>query len=469
MQKCHLAVDIGASSGRVMAGYIQKDRLNLVEIYRFDNQMIEKNGHLCWDIDYLFQSIKRGIKTAIKHEYQPTSLAIDTWAVDFVLLDEHDRLLTDAVAYRDDRTDGVMEEVFQIVNKEEIYERTGIQFQPFNTIYQLKALQNEQPEVLAQAKTFLMIPDYLNFLLTGKKVNEYTNATSTQLIHLETNNWDHALIEKLGFPKEIFQTIQLPKHSLGPVKSSLVEEFGVAFDVILSATHDTASAVIAVPEQKETIYLSSGTWSLMGIENKQAIATEQALAYNFTNEGGVDYRYRFLKNIMGLWMIQEVKRLYQNQYGFSDFVKLAREAESFHSIIDVNDSRFLKPNHMIEAIKDYCREKSQPVPETPGEIAQTIFISLAKSYQQTVVEIEDLTGKEYNHINIIGGGCQNERLNQLLADYSGKIVQAGPVEATALGNIVIQLLESNQLTHLAEARQLIRDSFPIKTFYPRRN
>ncbi|WP_067840104.1 rhamnulokinase [Amphibacillus sediminis] len=466
MQNCYLAVDIGASSGRVMAGFIKDHTLQLEEIYRFGNQMIERNGHLCWDIDHLFQSIKCGVKEAVKQHYQPISLAIDTWAVDFVLLDEHDQLLTDAIAYRDHRTDGVMEEVFNTIKKEEIYQRTGIQFQPFNTIYQLKALNDTQPKILSRAKTFLMIPDYLNFLLTGKKVNEYTNATSTQLIHLETKDWDEYLIEKLGLPRAIFQSIALPKTSLGTIKTNLAEELGVSFDVVLPATHDTGSAVIAVPEQTETIYLSSGTWSLMGIECADPIATEQALNYNFTNEGGMDYRYRWLKNIMGLWMIQEVKRLYNDQYSFSDFVRLAKQATAFKSIIDVNDQRFLSPDHMIEAIKSYCRETKQAEPSTPGELARTIFVSLAKSYQQTIDQIESLTGKRYEQVNIIGGGCQNQLLNQLLANFSGKKVCAGPVEATALGNIVVQLLKANVLNDLTEARQLIKDSFPIIRFKP---
>ncbi|WP_017470397.1 rhamnulokinase [Amphibacillus jilinensis] len=467
MQKCHLAVDIGASSGRIMAGFIHQEKLQLEEVYRFENQMISKDGHLCWDIDHLYQSIKTGVKEAVRKQFKPVSLAIDTWAVDFVLLDQDGVLLTDAIAYRDHRTDDVMEQVFQQIAQSDIYQRTGIQFQSFNTIYQLKALQNSQPDLLARAQTFLMIPDYLNYLLTGKKVNEYTNATSTQLVNLDTKDWDYAIIDKLGLPKQMFQPIKLPKTSLGSITHSLAEELDVDFKVVLSATHDTGSAVIAVPEQQETIYLSSGTWSLMGIETSEPITTADALFYNFTNEGGVDYRYRFLKNIMGLWMIQEVKRLYDDHYSFSDFVRLAEQASSFNSIVDVNDQRFLSPEDMIEAINSYCRDTGQPEPTTAGEIARTIFISLAQSYQQTIEEIETLTTRSYDHINIIGGGSQNELLNQLLADFSEKTVYAGPIEATAIGNIVVQLLEVKQLRSLTEARQLIKQSFPIKTFQPR--
>lgn len=467
MQKCHLAVDIGASSGRVMAGFLANEKLQLKEIYRFDNHMVERNGHLCWDIEHLFQSIKLGIKQTIAQQFSPRSLAIDTWAVDFVLLDEKDQLLTDPIAYRDHRTDGMMESVFQTVNKEELYERTGIQFQKFNTIYQLQAWKEQKPEVLQQAKTFLMIPDYLHYLLTGKKVNEYTNATSTQLINSETKDWDLDLLKKLEFPKEMFQQILLPKSTLGTLKSELVEEFGVDFDIVLPATHDTGSAVIAVPEQKETIYLSSGTWSLIGIESTVPIATKQALGFNFTNEGGIDYRYRFLKNIMGLWMIQEVKRILDDQYSFSDFVELAKEASDFTSVVDVNDERFLSPENMIDAIQAYCKEKGQQIPSTPGEIAQTIFLSLAIGYRKAIEQIEQVTGRIFDKVNMIGGGCQNTWLNQLLADHANRTVYAGPIEATAIGNIVVQMLQAKEIQSLAEARQLINHSFDIQIFEPK--
>ncbi|SEN50716.1 L-rhamnulokinase [Amphibacillus marinus] len=464
MINCHLAVDIGASSGRLMAGFLDQEKLVLKEIYRFNNQMIRQAGYLCWDIDFLFQSIKAGVKAAIEANYRPESLAIDTWAVDFVLLNEDDERVTPAVAYRDRRTDGVMEQVLAEVDRDSLYNRTGIQFQPFNTIYQLKALQAQQPELIEQAKTFLMLPDYLNFLLTGQKVNEYTNATSTQLINLETRDWDFALLNRLDLPLQIFQPIALPKKNLGPIKASLIAEWGISFDVILPATHDTGSAIIAVPEQEDTIYLSSGTWSLMGIETMQPINSAQALARNFTNEGGLDYRYRFLKNIMGLWMIQEVKRLYNDCYSFSSFVDLAKREHNFNSIVAVNDNRFLSPDNMISQIQAACRESKQQVPETPGQIARTIFMSLARSYEQTVQEIEQIADKKYNSIHIIGGGSQNEWLNELLADYTGKAVYAGPIEATAIGNLVVQLLALNKVASLDQARRIIKDSFPINKY-----
>lgn len=472
MKKCHLAVDIGASSGRLMAGWLEesatsKSVMKLEEIYRFTNGMKKKDNQLIWDIDHLYSSIIAGIKESVNKGFKAVSLGIDTWAVDFVLLDEDDNLLTDAVAYRDSRTDGVMDEVFKIVSKEEIYERTGIQFQPFNTLYQLVALKQSNPGVLHKAASFLMIPDYLNYLLTGVKMNEYTNATSTQFVNVQTNKWDEELLEKLDIPTDMFHDIQLPGTILGALRPEVAEAVGTQLDVVLPATHDTGSAVVAVPENKETIYLSSGTWSLLGIETTEPIASEKALSYNFTNEGGMDYRYRFLKNIMGLWMIQEVRRLMDDRYSFAEYVTLAQEAKEFSSVVDVNDNRFLNPDNMIEEVKAYCKETQQPVPETPGEIARTIFLSLAKSYSKTIKEIEQLKHVTYDQINIIGGGTKNELLNELLAEESGKTVVTGPVEATAIGNIVVQMIVEEDLKDLKEARDVIRQSFDIKDYRPK--
>jgi rhamnulokinase len=472
MNKHHLAVDIGASSGRVMAGWLEKTGTNgsflkLEEIHRFENGMKEKDSQLVWDIDHLYQSIIHGIKKAVQDGYKPITLGIDTWAVDYVLLDEDGKMLTDAVAYRDSRTDGIMKEVFETIPKEDIYERTGIQFQPFNTLYQLVALKQRNPEVLEKAKTFLMIPDYLNYLLTGQIASEYTNATSTQFVNIKTNDWDKELLKILGIPTDILKPIQPPGTTLGKLRSELADEVGTQLDVVLPATHDTGSAVVAVPENKETLYLSSGTWSLLGIETLEPITTSESLNYNFTNEGGVDYRYRFLKNIMGLWMIQEVRRLLDNRYSFGELVDLARETSDFSSVVDVNDSRFLSPKNMIKEIQNYCKETNQDVPTDPGELAQTIYISLAKSYTETIKEIENLKGITYEQINIIGGGSQNELLNELLARESGLIVVTGPIEATAIGNTAVQMITSGEISDLQEARNVIRQSFQIKKYNPK--
>ncbi|MFD2213509.1 rhamnulokinase [Metabacillus endolithicus] len=464
MTKYSLAVDIGASSGRLILGHIEDGKLQLNEIHRFENNIVKKNEHFCWDIETLFSEIKIGIKKCNDLNIKPDSIGIDTWAVDFVLLDEHNNLLTDAVAYRDPRTDGMMEEVFTIIPKEKLYFETGIQFQKFNTIYQLFALKQKSPDVLKKAKSFLMIPEYLNFLLTGKKANEYTNATSTQLVNAFTKQWDHELLDKLGINTEMFHEILPPKTVLGTLTEELVSEFGFDMKVVLPATHDTGSAVISVPELEDTIYLSSGTWSLIGVENRFPICVPKALQYNFTNEGGIDYRYRFLKNIMGLWMIQEVKRNYHDEISFAEFVELAQQEGDFQSIVNVDDDRFLKPENMVSEIQKYCKETNQQVPQTPGQIAKCVYDSLADSYKRAISEIEEIFEKSFPRVNVIGGGCQNEMLNQLLANVTNKEVCAGPVEATAIGNIVAQLMALDEVEEIHQARALIKDSFEVKSY-----
>ncbi|WP_462405422.1 rhamnulokinase [Gracilibacillus sp. Marseille-QA3620] len=464
MTKYCAAIDIGASSGRLILGYLESGLLRLKEIHRFENKIIERSGSFCWDVDRLFQEIIEGLRKCGEEGFQPESIGIDTWAVDYVLLDENDERITDAVSYRDPRTNGMMDEIFKLLQKEELYLETGIQFQKFNTIYQLYALKQQNPEVLEKAKTFLMIPDYFNYLLTGIKANEYTNATTTQLVNGFSKQWDDKILDLTGLNKEMFQEILLPKTVLGNLKSELAAELGYSLKVILPATHDTGSAVISVPEQEETIYISSGTWSLMGVENRFPISIQKALNYNFTNEGGVDYRFRFLKNIMGLWMIQEVKRNYDDKYSFADFVELANKANTFNSKVNVNDDRFLKPDNMVLEIKRFCQETNQKVPDTPGEVAKCVYDSLADCYKTVVNEIEEIFEKNFKQINVIGGGSQNEMLNQLIADATGKEVYAGPVEATAIGNLVSQLIALGEISDIQEARSIIKQSFELKTY-----
>ncbi|PFO06307.1 rhamnulokinase [Bacillus sp. AFS076308] len=466
MTKYSIAVDIGASSGRLILGYLENGLLKLDEIHRFENKIVKKGDSYCWEADKLFQEIKNGLKKCNELGIKPDSIGIDTWAVDFVLLDDKNQPLTEAVSYRDPRTDGMMEQVFEKIMKERLYLETGIQFQKFNTIYQLYSIRQNAPEILDQAKSFLMIPDYFNYLLTGKKANEYTNATSTQLVNAFTKKWDHDLLDLLGINKEMFHEIKTPKTVLGTLREELVSELGFDLQVILPATHDTGSAVIAVPEENETIYISSGTWSLIGVENYFPICVTKALDYNFTNEGGIDYQYRFLKNIMGLWMIQEVKRNYNNEYSFAELVDLAREAKDFRAIVNVNDDRFLKPENMIQEIMNYCVETGQPIPSTPGEVAKCVYDSLADSYQDAVHEIEEIFEKRFEKINVIGGGCQNEMLNQLVADITKKEVYAGPVEATAIGNIVAQLMALDEIEDIKEARTIVKKSFEVKKYLP---
>lgn len=461
----YLAIDIGASSGRHILGYIEHGKIKLEEIYRFENGIRKVGNEYCWNINQLFQDIKTGIKKCKEIGKIPKTIGIDTWAVDFVLLDENDDILGNTVAYRDDRTEGMMEEAFKIIPQDMMYLYTGIQFQRFNSVYQLLAIKKKNPEILEKANAFLMIPDYLNFLLTGIKVNEYTNASSTQLVNSFDRTWDKKILKDLGIRDDIFQEIRLPKTSLGNLKEELVDEFGFNMEVILPATHDTGSAFISsVCNDSDSIYLSSGTWSLIGVENRFPICVPQAMEYNFTNEGGIDYRYRFLKNIMGLWVIQEVRRNLDNKYSFAELVELAKENLDFPSIIDVDDDRFLKPENMIEEIQGYCLETNQKVPESPGEISMCVYNSLAHCYKKAVNNLEDIFEKKFERINIFGGGCQNNLLNELVSKVTNKEVLAGPVEATAIGNIVAQLISKGVFKNLGEARQAIRESFDIKIF-----
>ena len=463
----YLAIDIGASSGRHILGWVEDGKIKLEEIYRFENGISKVGDEYCWNIRQLLKEIKIGIKKCKAIGKIPQSIGIDTWAVDFVLLDEKDNILGNCVSYRDDRTEGIMESVFKIIPKDMMYLYTGIAFQRFNTVYQLLSIKEKHPEILDKAKTFLMIPDYLNFLLTGKKVNEYTNATTTQLVNSFDRTWDTKILDELGIKKDIFKEIMLPKTVLGNLKKDLVEEFGFDMKVILPATHDTGSAFISsVCNDSDSIYLSSGTWSLMGVENRFPICVPQAMQYNFTNEGGMDYRYRFLKNIMGLWVIQEVRRNLKNNYSFEELVNLARDNMNFSSIVDVNKDRFLKPQNMIKEIKDYCAESGQKVPIQVGEIAMCVFNSLAHCYKKAVSDLEEIFEKEFKTINIFGGGCQNNFLNELVAKVTGKQVLAGPIEATAIGNIVAQLISQNVFKDLGQARQAIKKSFNINIFTP---
>ncbi len=456
----YLAIDIGASSGRHILGHVEEGKIILQEVYRFENKLISKEQQLCWDIDRLFQEILNGMKRCNELGMIPLSMGIDTWAVDFVLLDQNDQVLGNAVAYRDKRTQKTPQEVYQHISAEKLYERTGIQMQNFNSIYQLYTIQKTTPYYMEQAKTMLMIPEYFNFLLTDVKMNEYTNATTTQLVNAKTNTWDRNIIQQLGFKKEIFGELFLPKTKVGNLKKEIQEFVGFDCQVILPATHDTASAVLAVPTNDEdSIYLSSGTWSLMGIERKEADCSIKSYKLNFTNEGGYDYRYRYLKNIMGLWIIQSIKKELNNEYSFQDLSNFAKKSKDFPSQINVNDQSFLAPENMVEAVRMFCEKTGQQVPQTLSEIMACVYHSLAKSYANTVKEIEEITQKTYSRIHIVGGGSQDEYLNHLTAKYSNKPVYTGPIEATAIGNLMVQMLRNKEFSGLEEARKVVAHSF----------
>ena len=473
MQPCFLAVDIGASSGRHIVGTVRDGKITLQEVYRFENGVHRENGHLCWDIDALAKEVVNGLKAAHEAGYAPATIGIDTWAVDFVLLDSDGKRIGDAVAYRDERTEGMRE----AVEKEygltfaEHYARTGIQYQKFNTVYQLMALKKEHPEQLAAAKTFLMIPDYLNYLLCGVAANEYTNASTTALVSASGKDWDDELIEKLGLPRGIFQPIKTAGTVLGRFTPEIRAQVGFDAEVILPATHDTGSAFLAVPARDEfAAYLSSGTWSLLGVENPQAITTAASCTANFTNEGGYEYRYRYLKNIMGLWMIQSIRRELGAQTGtrpsFPELIAAAKGAADFTSCVDPDDGRFLAPASMIEEVKAACRDTNQPVPATTGEVMQCVYNSLTQDYRRAIGTLQGLTGKTYTSLNIVGGGSQDAYLNRQTANATGLTVFAGPTEGTALGNLMVQFIHAGIFADLAEARAAIKRSFEIKEYDP---
>lgn len=462
-RKYYLAVDIGASSGRHILGWMENGKLRLEEIYRFANGLMEKNGHLCWDMERLVQEVINGLKKCHELNRIPTSMGIDTWGVDFVLLDKEGKILGDTVAYRDSRTQGMDTEVYKVISEAELYGRNGIQKQLFNSIYQLMAIKHEHPEYLEQAETFLMVPEYLNYRLTGICKNEYTNATTGQLVNAQTCDWDYGLLQKLGLPTKIFGELNMPKTLVGGFSDEIKKEVGFDTEVVLPATHDTGSAVLAVPATDEDyIYLSSGTWSLMGIERLIPDCTEASRKLNFTNEGGYHYRYRYLKNIMGMWMMQSLRKEFKHAYSFEELYTLADIGKYFTSIVDVNDSSFLAPESMIGALQAYCEKTGQEKPETECELLYCVYNSLAACYQKTVKEIEDITARSYSRIHIVGGGCQDKFLNRLLAEKTGKQVYAGPIEGTAIGNIMAQMLRDGTYKDLTEARKNIAKSFDVK-------
>lgn len=461
----YLAIDIGASSGRHILAHKKDGRIVLEEIYRFPNGMQEHNGHKVWNVDQLFWEIQTGMKKCADIGKIPYSMGIDTWAVDFVLLDDQGQRIGDAVAYRDARTDGMDKQVYEIISENDLYEITGIQKQKFNTIYQLMALKQQNLESLDRAQSMLMIPDYFNFLLTGNKLQEYTNATTTQLVDPKANDWNWALIDRLGYPRTLFQTIMMAGSIVGNLADSIQKQVGFECKVVLPATHDTASAVMAVPSKEEQpLYISSGTWSLMGTELKEAACDEQSRKHNMTNEGGYDYRFRYLKNIMGLWMIQSVRHEVNDAYSFAEICAMAEEAKDFPSRVDANDECFLSPDNMTEEVKDYCRRTGQKVPETLGEIATVIYTSLAECYAKTAKELEEMTGRTYSRIHIVGGGSNAGYLNELTAKATKKEIHAGPGEATAIGNITAQMLKAEEFKTIEEARTIIHESFGVKVY-----
>ena len=380
MSNYFLAIDIGASSGRHILGTVENNKIVLEEIYRFWNGMDNIDGSLCWDVDRLFGEILTGMKKCKEIGKIPVSVGIDTWGVDFVLLDKEEKIVGKAVGYRDHRTTGMDQEVYKLISEEDLYARTGIQKAIYNTIYQLMAVKKQHPEHLEQAEALLMIPDYFHYKLCGKKVQEYSEATTSQLLNPYTKDWDDELIELLGFPRKIFQQIQMPGTAIGSLTEAVRKEVGYDCQVVLPPTHDTASAVMAIPSNEEnTCYISSGTWSLMGVERNEPDCSIKSKEANFTNEGGYNGKITYLANIMGLWMIQSVRNQLAPDMSYGELCAQASR-EKISTIVDCQDDSFLSPDDMVEAIKSYCRKTNQQVPETLSELASVIYNSLAKCY-----------------------------------------------------------------------------------------
>lgn len=450
----YLAIDIGASSGRHIFGTLQDGRLVTEEIYRFANAPKMKDGHLVWDADALFREVLAGLKKAGQAGKRPDFVGIDTWAVDYALLDGGGGRIGEVYCYRDARTKEAVASVHERFPFALLYQKTGIQFQSFNTVYQLQA--DKASGRLQKARHMLMLPDYLHYLLTGKMRQEYTNATSTGMVNATTHVWDESLLAGLEFPERLFGGLTQPGTAVGGFSASVRDVVGYDAQVVLPATHDTASAVLAAPVGTDSLYISSGTWSLLGVEQPFAHTDEESRRFNYSNEGGIGHTFRYQKNIMGLWMIQQLRHETGDKYSFAEIADMARRAPNDHTV-NVNDEAFLAPESMTAAV----REKSG-VSLSFGGMAYCVFHSLALSYAESVRELECLTGKEYGSVNIIGGGCKNGLLNEMTARETGKTVVAGPAEATAMGNLLMQMIGTGEIRDLAAGREIIKRSTDIR-------
>lgn len=451
MKYC-LAIDMGASSGRHILGYVENGKLKLEEIYRFENGIIDVDGNLCWDIEKLFTEIKNGLKECKKRGITPETVAIDTWGVDYVLLDKNKKEIMPAVSYRDGRTLGIPEEIDKIIPRKELYERTGIQATNYNSIYQLYC--DKKSGKLDKAEYFLMMPEYFSFKLTGEIRNEYTLSTTGGLVNVNTFERDEEILSKLGIDKKIFSPLSLPGTVVGNLSEDVKAEVGFDTTVILCASHDTASAVASCSVGDNGVYISSGTWSLIGTENTAPVTLERAMNSGFTNEGGIEHRYRFLENIMGMWLLQNIRKNLGKKYTYDEMMQMAMES-NFTEYINPNANDFLAPDNMIEAIRDYLGKPELPI----GGVLNSVYHSLAKTYGEAVKVIEEISNKQIDVINIVGGGCKDTYLNSLTEKYTGKTVIAGPVEATAAGNIMVQLMYLDENLDLTKARELIKTSF----------
>ncbi|MEI7807087.1 MAG: rhamnulokinase family protein [Verrucomicrobiota bacterium] len=474
-KKVYLAVDLGAESGRVIAGLWDGRRLQLEEVHRFSNGGVYLGETFRWDTLRLWGEIQNGLALAgKKYAKQIVSVGADTWGVDFVLLNKQDEILGLPYHYRDARTRGALERTFKKVPRAEIFAQSGLQFMELNSLYQLLAWQQHSPAILDAADTLLFIPDFLHWAMCGVKRAEFTIASTSQFVHPLKRNWSLPLLKKLGLPAHFLPKIVPPGTTLGKFRKSLAERTGLAgVKVVAPPSHDTASAVAGVPTadtgKANWAYISSGTWSLMGVEVQKAVLTPRALELNMTNEGGIDGTYRLLKNIMGLWLVQQCKRAFDaagRKYDYAELAALAAKATPFRSIVNLNDARFLNPPDMPKAIQEFCRETKQPVPKTEGELVRCAYESLALKYRETLGSLEELTGEKVEVIHIVGGGSQSRILNQFAADACQRPVVTGPVEATAMGNLLTQVKADGELASLAEMREVVRASSEVQRYEP---
>ena len=474
MKQVHnfLGFDFGASSGRAMLGRFDGERLEMREVHRFLNEPVELAGRFCWDIARLFFEMKQALNKVSRMDVAVDAIGIDTWGVDFGLIDKNGHLLGLPVHYRDARTDGVMEKAFEVMPKEELFKHTGVGFTQYNTLYQLYAMKLEDDPTLAAAERMLLLPDLLAYLLTGKMGTEYTIASTSQLINPFTRDWDMDLIDRFGLPRRIFTPIQPTGSVRGTLLPGIARECGVGeIPVIAATSHDTASAVAAIPvADPDFAYISSGTWSLLGAEIRTPLCEPGVMNANYTNEGGIDGTIRLLKNIMGLWIVQECKREWDRRadaVSFSQIVEMAEKAEPFIAFLDVDDPCFLAPNDMPARIQAYCRRTGQRAPQSRGEIARVIYESLALKYRWAIERLEnDMLKKRVNVLHIVGGGSKNEMLNQFTADAIERPVIAGPDEGTVIGNLLVQAMGVGAIADVRQLRRVVENSFPTRRFEP---
>lgn len=468
----YIAVDLGAESGRVMLGTIAGGKLHLEEMHRFGNGPVETDGSLRWDFDRLLSEIKTGIGLAEKQAGgAPLGIGVDTWGVDFGLIGDDGKLIEAPYHYRDSRTNGMMDKAFELMPKRDVYQNTGIQFMQLNSLYQVLSMRLADSPALARARKLIFMADLLSYFLCGRAFGEYTLASTSQMMDMATGQWSNAIFEKLGLPMDIMPEIVMPGTVVGPLTDEVAGEIGCEkIPVIAVGSHDTASAVLGVPGTgRNWAYLSSGTWSLMGVELPGAIIDDKTFEYGFTNEGGVQNTIRLLKNIMGLWLVQECKRQWQRQgqdMSYGELTEMASKAEPFFGHVDCDCSDFLAPGDMPTRINEYLSRTGQETTDDKGQMVRLILESLALKYRSTLEAIEDVTGKTIDVLHIVGGGIQNELLCQFAANATGKRVVTGPIEATASGNILMQAVASGQIRSIEEARDIVRQSFDLREYQP---